>query len=270
MPITRLVSAAVLIIAIGGTVLFLPPWGTLALAAIAAAAAGVELALLARSLGASVSPAFVALAAAAFCVLLSAQPQIEALHGDLLVALIIGMTIASGLITLATATPGAAVYGSIAVLLLAPLYVGLPLGTLAWIQATHGARVFIWLVGVIALSDSAQYYAGTLWGRRKLAPVISPGKTVEGAIGGLVIAPIAGLLIGRWAMPEVGMAATGVLSVGLALFGMAGDLFESLIKRSAGAKDSSALIPGHGGVLDRIDAYLFAAPVFYLFLRYIA
>ena len=107
-------------------------------------------------------------------------------------------------------------------------------------------------------------------GRRKLAPVVSPGKTVEGAIGGFVIAPIAGVLIGRWAMPEIAMGATAVLAAGLAMFGMAGDLFESLLKRSAGAKDSSALIPGHGGVLDRIDAYLFAAPVFYLFLRYIA
>jgi phosphatidate cytidylyltransferase len=268
--ISRLVSAAVLIIAIGGTVLFLPPWGTLALAVIVAAAAGVELALLARSLGASVSPAFVALAAAAFCVLLSDQPQIESMHRDLIVALIIGMTIASGLITLGTTTPGPTVYVSIAVLLLAPLYVGLPLGTLAWIRETHGAPAFIWLVGVIALSDSAQYYAGTLWGRRKLAPVISPGKTVEGAAGGLVVAPVAGMLIGRWAMPELGMPSMAVLAIGLALFGMAGDLFESLIKRSAGAKDSSALIPGHGGVLDRIDAYLFAAPVFYLFLRYIA
>ena len=108
------------------------------------------------------------------------------------------------------------------------------------------------------------------WGRRKLAPVISPGKTIEGAIGGLIVAPIAGALLGRWAMPEVFLGAAAVLALGLALFGMAGDLFESLIKRSAGAKDSSSLIPGHGGVLDRIDAYLFAAPVFYLFLRFIA
>jgi phosphatidate cytidylyltransferase len=221
-------------------------------------------------MGASVSPAFVALAAAAFCVLLSSVPPIESVHRDLIVALIIGVTIASGLITLGSTTPGPAVYVSIAVLLLAPLYVGLPLGTLAWIQGMYGPKVFIWLVGVIALSDSAQYYAGTLWGRRKLAPVVSPGKTVEGAIGGLVIAPIAGLLIGRWAMPQLTMLETAVLAIGLALFGMAGDLFESLIKRSAGVKDSSTLIPGHGGVLDRIDAYLFAAPVFYLFLRYIA
>jgi phosphatidate cytidylyltransferase len=268
--ISRLISAAVLVVAVGGTLIWLPPWATLALAAVAAAAGGVELSRLARPMGASVSPAFTALAAAAFCVLLSTKPPAEALHRDLIVALLIGVTIAAGLITLASATPGPGTYVSIAVLLLAPLYVGLPLGTMAWMREAKGAPTLIWLIGVVSLSDTAQYYAGTLWGRRKLAPIVSPGKTVEGAIGGFVVAPIAGVLIGRWAMPELAMGATAVLAAGLTLFGMAGDLFESLLKRSAGAKDSSALIPGHGGVLDRIDAYLFAAPVFYLFLRFIA
>jgi phosphatidate cytidylyltransferase len=269
-PISRLLSAAVLVVGIGGTVLFLPSWATLALGAAAAAAAGLELAWLARRMGAVVSPAFVAMAAASFCVLLSVTPAQDATHRDLLVALVIGVTIASGLITLASTTPGPGAYVSIAVLLMGPLYVGLPLGTLAWIRDVHGAAVLIWLVAVIAISDSAQYFAGTRWGRRKLAPVVSPGKTIEGAAGGLIIAPIVGALAGWWALPALHPGVTAVLAVGLALFGMAGDLFESLLKRSAGAKDSSALIPGHGGLLDRIDAYLFAAPVFYLFLRYVA
>ena len=270
MSISRILSAAVLIVAVGGTLVYLPPWATLALAAIAAAIGGIELAHLGRPMGASVSPAFTALAAAAFCVLMSTRPPAEALHRDLIVALVIGVTIAAGLITLASTTPGPGTYVSIAVLLLAPFYVGLPLGTMAWIREAKGYPALVWLIGVIALSDTAQYYVGTMLGRRKLAPVVSPGKTIEGAIGGFVIAPIAGVLIGRWAMPELPMGVTVVLAAGLAMFGMAGDLFESLLKRSAGAKDSSALIPGHGGVLDRIDAYLFAAPVFYLFLRYIA
>ena len=270
MSISRIVSAAVLIAGVGGTLVYLPPVATLVLAAIAAAAGGIELARLARPMGATVSPLFTALAAAAFCVLLSTRPPADTMHRDLIEALVIGVTIAAGLITLASTSPGTGTYVSIAVLLLAPFYVGLPLGTMAWIREAKGSPVLIWLIGVIALSDTAQYYVGTLIGKRKLAPVVSPGKTIEGAVGGLVIAPIAGVLIGRWAMPEMTMAVTAVLSIGLALFGMAGDLFESLLKRSAGAKDSSGLIPGHGGVLDRIDAYLFAAPVFYLFLRFIA
>jgi phosphatidate cytidylyltransferase len=141
---------------------------------------------------------------------------------------------------------------------------------MAWVRQAHGPAALVWLIGVMAISDSAQYYVGTFAGRRRLAPVVSPGKTVEGAIGGLVAAPVVGVLLGWWALPALAMVVTGALAFGLALFGMAGDLFESLLKRSAGAKDSSALIPGHGGILDRLDAYLFAAPVFYLFLRYIA
>ena len=267
---TRIVSALVLIALVGGTILFLPPWATVVLAAVAAAAGGVELARLARPLGVSVSAAFLALSAAAFCVVLALRLPAEAVHRDVIVALVIGVTVAAGLITLASTPPGAPVFVSFAVMMLAPLYVGVPMGTLAWVREARGPAAVIWLIGVIALSDSAQYYAGTLLGRRKLAPVISPKKTVEGAIGGLVAAPIAGALLGWWALPDMALVVTAALALGLSLFGMAGDLFESLLKRSVGAKDSSALIPGHGGILDRIDAYLFAAPVFYLFLRYIA
>jgi phosphatidate cytidylyltransferase len=268
--ISRIISALVLIVGVFGTIVYLPSWATVVLAALVAAAGGVELAQLARPLGVSASPGFMALAAAAFCVVLTVHAPAESVHRDLIVALVIGVTVAAGLVTLASNAPGPSVFVSIAVMMLAPLYVGLPLGAMAWVRDARGPAPLIWLIAVIALSDSAQYYAGTLWGRRKLAPIISPKKTVEGAIGGFVIAPVAGALLARWAMPELGVPAAAALALGLALFGMAGDLFESLLKRSVGAKDSSALIPGHGGVLDRVDAYLFAAPVFYLFLRYIA
>ena len=127
-----------------------------------------------------------------------------------------------------------------------------------------------WLLAVIAGSDSAQYYAGRALGRRKLAPRVSPAKTVEGALGGLVAAPAIGAALAGWGLPGVPIASAALAALVLAGFGIAGDLFESLLKRSAGVKDSSALIPGHGGLLDRIDSYLFALPMFYLFLRYIA
>jgi phosphatidate cytidylyltransferase len=120
------------------------------------------------------------------------------------------------------------------------------------------------------VSDSAQYYTGRAFGRRKLAPSISPAKTVEGAIGGLVAAAVIGTLLARLCLPAVPAPVAGALAFLLACCGIVGDLFESLLKRSAGVKDSSALIPGHGGVLDRIDSHLFAAPAFYIFLRYFA
>jgi phosphatidate cytidylyltransferase len=125
-------------------------------------------------------------------------------------------------------------------------------------------------VAVIALSDTAQYYAGTLFGRRPLAPVVSPKKTVEGAIGGFIVGPAAGAALAGWALPGTPWFVAALVAFGLVVAGIVGDLFESLLKRSAGAKDSSALIPGHGGVLDRIDGYLFAGPIFFLYLRYLA
>jgi phosphatidate cytidylyltransferase len=155
-------------------------------------------------------------------------------------------------------------------MVMAPIYVGLPLAAIVWVQFVFGPKATTGLLVTMAVSDSAQYYTGRGLGRRKLAPAISPAKTVEGAAGGLVAAAVLGALFGPLALPEVGRFAAALLAAGLAIFGMAGDLFESLLKRSVGAKDSSALIPGHGGVLDRIDSYLFAAPIFYLVLRYLS
>ncbi|WP_411832407.1 phosphatidate cytidylyltransferase [Pseudoxanthomonas mexicana] len=126
----------------------------------------------------------------------------------------------------------------------------------------------VWLFVALAIvwaADSGAYFAGRRFGRRKLAPRISPNKTVEGLVGGVVAA----LLVAAGGLFLAGGVAAqlpGVLVVALAaaLFSVVGDLFESLIKRHVGAKDSGHLIPGHGGVLDRIDGVLAALPVFAL------
>ena len=152
-------------------------------------------------------------------------------------------------------------------MVMGPLYIGLPLGVFAWLQAVGGPGPTTWLLAVIAVSDSAQYYTGRALGRVKLAPAISPAKTREGAMGGVVAAAIAGFLLGPLWLPAFSAGEAAGIAVLLAMFGMAGDLFESLLKRSAGLKDSSSLIPGHGGILDRLDSHLFAAPVFYVCLR---
>jgi len=128
-------------------------------------------------------------------------------------------------------------------------------------------------VGLLALgiivSDSAQFYTGRAFGRRPLAPSISPKKTMEGAIGGVVIATLVIAAVGRYVFASP-LWMLALLGAAISLLGIVGDLFESLLKRSAGVKDSSNLIPGHGGVLDRIDSWLFAAPVYYVFVRFIA
>jgi len=268
---TRILSAAVLVVVVGGTIWWLPSWATLLLATIVAALAGSELAGLADHFGAVVSPLLVAASSAMFCVALAAPAILPiGVGSDAALAVVMAATIAAGLVALASGPPGPGTFMAAGVMTLAPAYVGLPLGAAAWVQATAGPQALTWLVVVIATSDSAQYYTGRAFGRRKLAPIVSPKKTVEGAIGGLVVATGVGAALAPWWLPEAGPAGGAAVAFVLAAFGIGGDLFESLLKRSAGVKDSSHLIPGHGGVLDRIDAYLFAVPVFYFFSRYVA
>ena len=151
--------------------------------------------------------------------------------------------------------------------LLAPWYAGMPLGMLAAVQMVGGRMATLLLIATVIVSDSAQFYSGRLFGRRPLAPAISPKKTVEGAVGGLVVATIFITLAGPSVFPESRPASLALLGVAIVVLGICGDLFESRLKRTAGVKDSSALIPGHGGVLDRIDALLFAAPAYYVYLQ---
>jgi phosphatidate cytidylyltransferase len=148
----------------------------------------------------------------------------------------------------------------------APWYIGLPLGMLVAVHGTAGAWATLVLIATVVVSDSAQYYTGRAFGRRPLAPAISPKKTVEGAIGGVVFGTLFLAVAGPWAI-GAGIVAMGLLGLVVAVLGICGDLFESRLKRASGVKDSSSLIPGHGGVLDRIDALLFAIPAFYLYLR---
>ena len=152
---------------------------------------------------------------------------------------------------------------------LAIVYLGLPLGTLVAIHLIGGRGAVLLLVFTIVVSDSAQFYAGRLLGRHPLAPRLSPKKTIEGALGGFVAAPAFLYFAGPYGVPVGSPVTMALLGLALVGAGIAGDLFESLLKRAAAMKDSSSLIPGHGGVLDRIDALLFATPVFYVYLRWV-
>jgi phosphatidate cytidylyltransferase len=151
--------------------------------------------------------------------------------------------------------------------LLAPWYVGMPLGMLAAVHATGGRLATLLLIATVVVSDSAQYYSGRLFGRRPLAPAISPKKTIEGALGGAVLATLFLALAGPRVLPAAGSLSLALLGLAVVGLGICGDLFESRLKRIAGVKDSAAIIPGHGGILDRIDALLFATPAFYLYLQ---
>lgn len=134
------------------------------------------------------------------------------------------------------------------------------------IDGEHPRALLLFLLVLVWVADSAAYAAGSVFGRTKLAPRVSPGKTVEGVVGGVVgvvlLAWLCGTMIWKF---EPGLLARWIgLAVVTSLFSVVGDLTESKLKRIAGVKDSGRLFPGHGGVLDRIDALTAAAPVFLL------
>lgn len=131
-----------------------------------------------------------------------------------------------------------------------------------------GACWLIILTAITAGSDTGAYWTGCRFGKRKLCPAISPNKTVEGALGGLAGAVIAALLMYFLLDVPSSVMTILVLALFLAVAGMVGDLLESIIKRGTGTKDSGTLLGGHGGVLDRIDSLLLAAPFLYYILLY--
>ncbi len=256
----RLLSGLVLIVLVGAAIWFLPTPALLVVAEAVLVLGFVEYARLADALGARiprvVAGAATVLAAASLAL---AYP----LELPLLAALIAVCAVIIG-----ARVPGPGVLTDVSASLFPVLYLGLPIGALVAIHGVGGREAVLLLLATMVVSDTAQYYTGRMFGRRRLSPVISPKKTVEGAIGGFIVAPAVMALLARWWLPQAAPSILLLLGLLLVGVGIAGDLFESLLKRSAGVKDSSALIPGHGGVLDRIDSLLFAAPAFYLFLRY--
>jgi phosphatidate cytidylyltransferase len=132
------------------------------------------------------------------------------------------------------------------------VYALVPALALLWVRErdAHGLDLLLWVFIVTWSTDIGAYFAGRRFGRRKLAPTISPGKTVEGLYGGIAAAT---LLAGAWALAtRLGVALLALAPV-LAIAAQAGDLFESGMKRRAGVKDSGSWLPGHGGILDRLD-----------------
>ena len=171
------------------------------------------------------------------------------------------------LVTLATYPPARHVPASAAAAMFPVALVGVPLGLLGAIRAEYGRELVLMLLVTVWVSDTAQFYVGTWFGRHRLAPRVSPKKSVEGAVGGLLAGMAVSVAPGRMWLPTLGAPALAAFGAALVGLGIAGDLFESLLKRSAEVEDSSALIPGHGGLLDRIDALLFVTPGAFVMLR---
>jgi phosphatidate cytidylyltransferase len=168
-------------------------------------------------------------------------------------------------VLLSGVSPPAALGGAAATLF-GVFLIPLPAVSFCYLRS-FSPRAILCLLGVVWICDSCAYYGGKRWGRRKLAPVVSPNKTWEGAISGLVGATLFGAIAGTFLLlPELGPARGALAGAVVSSAGQLGDLVESLWKRGAGVKDSGAFLPGHGGFYDRIDSLLFAGPVMALFV----
>ena len=257
---TRVLSGVVLGVAALALIWFLSSIALLLVALIVAAIAFHEYERIVDAIGAKV-PYWTALSATLLaCSMVPCQwVDIESILAAAL--LLIALNV------LSSDRVGPPLLADTAAAILAPVYIGVPLGCLVGVHAIAGREAVILLIATVAVSDSAQYYTGRTFGRTPLAPLRSPKKTREGAIGGVVIAPIFLAVAGSYWLPAYPWYWHASVGLGIVVTGIIGDLFESMLKRAANMKDSGTLIPGHGGVLDRIDALLFAAPVFYFFLR---
>jgi phosphatidate cytidylyltransferase len=149
-------------------------------------------------------------------------------------------------------------------------YVAWLLGHLVLLRGLRGGDwLVLFALWVTWIGDSAAYYVGRAVGRTPLAPRISPNKTVAGAVGAVVGSVVAALVAVAWFVDGFTWGEAVVLGLGGGLLGIAGDLVESMFKRSAGVKDSGGILPAHGGLLDKIDGLLFTVPLFYYYVAWV-
>ncbi|CAN5588423.1 phosphatidate cytidylyltransferase [soil metagenome] len=270
-----LVAAVGAPIAVG--VVYAGGWPLALLLAVISALAALEFYRMAeRKLARALAPAGAA-AAAAFVLLAALRPErgIEGLGiWPLVVLLVLGSSVAAIWLRGVEGEP----LLSLSVTLFGAIYTGgllshaLLLRHLPGVEGPwHGTALVFAPVLLTWASDTFAYFAGRTWGRRKLIPRVSPGKTVEGATGALLgtilVAAAYSWVLGLFATYRLSLLQAVVLGVLISVAAQVGDLVESLLKRDAGVKDSGTLLPGHGGALDRFDSLLFTLPIAYGFFR---
>jgi len=175
-----------------------------------------------------------------------------------------------GVILLPRYKTDSAIVDAVAMQIQGMVYIPVLISGLIRIRNTDAGILWIFfLLAIVFAGDIGAYYAGSYLGRHKLCPSVSPNKTVEGSIGGLCANMLVGGIIKVMFLPWLPWAACLAMFLLIGAAGQAGDLYESALKRSVQIKDSGTLLPGHGGMLDRIDALLFASPVALIFKIYI-
>lgn len=268
----RILTAAVVLPILLFSIWTETPYFFVALAAIATILALGEFYNLAAKIGCPTQPAlgFVAALIVIACFVLE--------RAEWIVAVIAALTMSS--LALALTRPdqmkkslmavAVTVSGVVYVAVLAGCLVGvrmLPDSLTQPLTPRLSSKLLMMFFAMVIFADTGAYYIGRLLGRHKLAPRISPGKTIEGALGGLVAAIAAGPLSRLLFFQEISVVHAIVLGTLIGVLGPVGDLSESMLKRGADVKDSGAMLPGHGGILDRVDSILFCAPLFYYYSR---
>lgn len=266
---TRIITAVVLGAIVAAALFGLPPLGWALFGAIAIAAGAWEWAGLARCGGAGRSAFAVGIGLLGFAVALASGTAGGLAHSPRLVivhaaALLLWLTVVPAWLRKRPESPSRPLVLAVGGVMLLAAYLGL-------VQIRNLApAVLVMVMAIVWISDSAAYFAGHHFGRHKLAPTVSPGKTWEGVFGAIVATTLYAVVL-RALLPDPGglfpaARAGGTLAWlvfvwAVTVFGIVGDLFESALKRGAGVKDSGTLLPGHGGVLDRIDALLPILPL---------
>jgi phosphatidate cytidylyltransferase len=262
---TRILTALVAVPLLLVVLLVGPAWTFLALVLVCAVAGYWELSVLAARTGwrtLEIGYFLVVMLVAAF------YPGFASLESCALLLVVL-----VGLSAVLSREPSRETLGGLAMTVFGALYVGSLSGSVVGVRMVEpdrdGRFWAILLLAVVMVGDAGAFFIGRAFGRRPLAPVLSPKKTVAGLVGGIAFSVATALVLRALHFRSHSIGIFVGIGLGLALLGVAGDLFESLLKRSAGLKDTSSLIPGHGGVLDRIDSLLFAAPALLLFVRWL-
>lgn len=158
----------------------------------------------------------------------------------------------------------------IGITIMGVLYIPFLFGHMLLLRSDYsftGYKLLFFSMALVWLCDTGAYFAGMMLGKHPLAPHISPKKSIEGLIGGLVVTIVAAVLLQRWWLWEISVVDSLIMAAGVVILGTLGDLVESLFKRDASVKDAGNLLPGHGGILDRFDSMLFVIPFVYWYFR---
>ena len=259
---TRLVTAAVALPAVLAIVIFASGWIFSAFIAMLGLWGLYEVAAMTHS-NDPVSLAILAAAGAAPLFVILARGD----GGLWIVPAAVIVVMMALVVAVAIRGPGGGPRGAI-LTALGAIYVGVLYPYFAMLRNMRGGiPIIILMLLLVVATDSGAYFAGSALGRTKLAPRVSPKKSVEGAIGGLAAAVVAGMILRRWLAPDLSGPAIAAISAAIAILAQAGDLAGSAFKRTAGVKDSGWIFPGHGGLIDRTCSLVFAAVFTYYCFR---